>query len=186
MSTYIVIIKWNRPINVVSVARTQKLHSPTIPAFRTLATLIGRFDFTILFKWGRWFRQIFFPSTVGLGWLHPPKKEKTKKTCGLSYGALQHPSFKEKVEWRQKPTTWTTSVRSWTLCERHQTNRLSMAAYSDSMSFVICPQTRTWAHFSCWLGNIDRPIPLYDRRTISHFRNKLSAQGRAIFELSRK
>ena len=38
---------------------------------------------------------------VGFRWLHPPKKEKTKKTCGLSYGALQNPSFKEKVEWRQ-------------------------------------------------------------------------------------
>ena len=156
------------------------------PAFRTLATLIGRLHFTILLKWSRWFRQIFFPTAVGFGWLHPPKKESTKKTGGLSCRALQHPSFKEQVEWRQKPTTWTASVRSWTLCERHQTNRLSMAAYSDSMSFVICPQTRTWAHFSCWLGNIDRPIPLYDRRTISHFRNKLSAQGRAIFALSRK
>ena len=28
----------------------------------------------------------------------PAKKENTKKTCGLSYGALQNPSFKEKVE----------------------------------------------------------------------------------------
>ena len=79
MSKYIVIIKWNRPINVVSVARTQKLHSPTIPAFRTLATLIGRFDFTILFKWSRWFRQIFFPSTVGFGRLGPQEKNIPKQ-----------------------------------------------------------------------------------------------------------
>ena len=45
------------------------------PAFRTLATLIGRLHFTILLKWSRWFRQIFFPTAVGFGWLHPPKRE---------------------------------------------------------------------------------------------------------------
>ena len=44
-------------------------------AFRTLATLIGPFHFTILLKWSRWFRQIFFPTAVGFGWLHPPKRE---------------------------------------------------------------------------------------------------------------
>ena len=39
-----------------------------------------------------------FSHHCGFWMISSPKKENTKKTCGLSYGALQNPSFKEKVE----------------------------------------------------------------------------------------
>ena len=69
-----VIIKWNRPINVVSVARIRRVHSPSIPTFTTLSTLIGRFHFTIMFSVAASFRQIFWHTPVDFGVLHPHKK----------------------------------------------------------------------------------------------------------------
>ena len=69
-----VIIKWNRLINVVSVARIRQVHSPSIPTLRTLATLIDRIHFTIMFSVPASFRQIFWHTPVDFGVLHPHKK----------------------------------------------------------------------------------------------------------------
>ena len=74
LTKWTVIIKWNRPINVVSVARIRQVHSPSIPTLRILATLIDRFHFTIMFSVPASFRQIFWHTPVDFGVLHPHKK----------------------------------------------------------------------------------------------------------------
>ena len=66
------------------------------PAFRTLATLIGRFHFTILLKWSRCFQQMFFPPLWVLDDCIPPKKRVPRKQADLATERCNTPASRNK------------------------------------------------------------------------------------------